>query len=104
MSDRYEVRSRCECQATLGATLDAEHLVLGGWCQRGGRQQSCPAIRLGAGSDRFDITWRCARCGRNTLRSFYAGALVAMADVIEPSDAAGPAEAASAISDERATV
>lgn len=35
-----------------------------------------PATAMDAGKEQFQIGWLCPRCGRNTLRSFYRGALV----------------------------
>jgi hypothetical protein len=71
------VQSRCECQATLGATLDEGRRVLSGWARAtsGGRQELAPAHCIGAAGERFDVSWLCPCCGRNSLRSFEAGAL-----------------------------
>jgi len=75
--EQYRVHSRCECQATLSAALDEKHFVLSGTAQRAGQREVAPAhsIDAQAASGRFDIAWLCPYCGRNTLRTFYAGAL-----------------------------
>ncbi len=75
MSARYEIQTVCECQALLGADLDADHNVLAGWAGRGGDRETAPANSVDPGADRFDVVWQCPLCGRNTLRTFYAGAL-----------------------------
>jgi hypothetical protein len=79
---RFLISSRCECQASLSATLDESRHVVAGWATRGrsatpdssGRELS-PAHSINAHLDRFDVAWLCPFCGRNTLRTFYAGAL-----------------------------
>ena len=75
---QYSVQSRCECQAILSATLDANRQILGGWAARGRGREVAPAHSIGAANERFDIGWACPYCGRNTLRTFYAGALRAV--------------------------
>ncbi|MCK6588959.1 MAG: hypothetical protein HUU21_34405 [Polyangiaceae bacterium] len=75
MSRRYIVSTRCECQAFLSAELDEHRHPLSGWAYRGGIKEPAPAHSINASHDRFDIGWLCNFCGRNTLRSFYAGAL-----------------------------
>lgn len=72
---RYTVSTRCECQALLTAELDEHRYTLAGWASRGGVKESAPAHSINPSHDRFDIGWLCNFCGRNTLRSFYAGAL-----------------------------
>jgi hypothetical protein len=69
------VFSRCECQAALSAALDEHHHVLRGWAVRPTAREAAPAHSIGAEADRFDVGWLCPFCGRNTLRTFYAGAL-----------------------------
>jgi hypothetical protein len=69
------VTSPCECQATLTAQLDAKRHVVAGYARRGGAREIAPAHSIGADGDRFDVGWLCPFCGRNTLRTFYAGAL-----------------------------
>jgi hypothetical protein len=50
--------------------------VIKGWAyMRGDEPEPAPANSIGASEDRFDVAWQCPICGRNTLRSFYAGAL-----------------------------
>lgn len=73
----YTVTSRCECQALLGARLDAKRHVLSGWSIRDGVRETAPAHSIGAGPevDRFDLGWACTHCGRNVLRAIYAGSL-----------------------------
>ena len=72
---RYFISSRCECQATLSATLDEQRHVLSGWANRRGVKEIAPAHSINAHLERFDVGWLCPYCGRNTLRTFYAGAL-----------------------------
>lgn len=75
---RFQISSRCECQASLSATLDEKRHVLAGWAARsahGGGKEVAPAHSINAHLDRFDVAWLCPYCGRNTLRTFYAGAL-----------------------------
>jgi hypothetical protein len=72
-----KVSSVCECQSRLGAELDAERKVLRGWTRdQRGRELNSPCTRAGSEDGRFHLVWLCAFCGRNTLRSFDAGALV----------------------------
>lgn len=87
---RYLVTSRCECQAQLSAELDDQHHVLSGYSSRGGARESAPAHSINAAQDRFDIGWLCSFCGRNTLRSFYTGALRQISDPA-PTGASGAA-------------
>ncbi len=86
MSTHYELTSRCECQATLGARLDEQRLVLDGWCARRGVREKAQAMSLGASAtaERFDVSWHCPRCGRNSLRTFHEGALLAVPAPAEP--------------------
>lgn len=72
---QFSIESRCECQATLEATLDDAHHVLSGWAARGKIRERAPAHSINARSDRFDVGWACPFCGRNTLRTFHVGAL-----------------------------
>jgi hypothetical protein len=82
----FVISSRCECQANLTATLDEHRHVLSGWAARrgaadrlgsasAGARERAPAHSINAQLDRFDVGWLCPFCGRNTLRTFYAGAL-----------------------------
>lgn len=98
MSARYEIQTVCECQALLGADLDAERNVVEGWASRGGDRETAPANSVEPGSERFDVVWQCPLCGRNTLRTFYVGALAKKAVVDEPasSDEEDDAEGAGA--------
>lgn len=75
MSARYEIHSVCECQAQLGADLDEHHNVVHGWASVRGVRETAPANTVDPSSERFDVVWQCPLCGRNTLRTFYAGAL-----------------------------
>jgi hypothetical protein len=68
------VRSLCECQATLTANLDADRHVLEARASLHGARENAPAHSIGADRERFDVGWLCPFCGRNTLRSFDAGA------------------------------
>ena len=69
------VRSRCECQATLIAEVNAQFQVLSGKAKRGKDEELAPAHSIGADAERFDVAWACPFCGRNTLRSFNASVL-----------------------------
>jgi hypothetical protein len=73
--NRLQATSRCECQAMLTAVLDDKRHVLHGEATRLGAKESAPAHSIGADRESFDLAWLCPFCGRNTLRSFYAGAL-----------------------------
>lgn len=72
---RFLISSRCECQAALTATLDEHRHVIVGWAKRRGASERAPAHSINAHLERFDVGWLCPFCGRNTLRTFYAGAL-----------------------------
>jgi hypothetical protein len=72
---RFIISSRCECQAGLSATLDEHRHVVVGWAKRRGASELAPAHSINAHLERFDVGWLCPFCGRNTLRTFYAGAL-----------------------------
>ena len=86
-----KVSSRCECQARLGAELDEDRKVLRGWSRDiRNRTLVSPCTLAGTEGERFHLVWLCAVCGRNTLRSFDAGALV-FQDVPE---ASGPHQSA----------
>jgi hypothetical protein len=73
--NRLQATSRCECQATLVAILDDKRQVLEGSARLHGTAEKAPAHTMGASPQSFDIGWLCPFCGRNTLRTFYAGAL-----------------------------
>jgi hypothetical protein len=85
---RYIVSTRCECQAFLSAELDEKRQPLAGWAMRGGARESAPAHSIHPELERFDIGWLCNFCGRNTLRTFYAGALRKMKEPPPPPAAA----------------
>lgn len=86
-----KVSSRCECQARLGAELDEDRKVLRGWSRDiRNRTLVSPCTLAGTEGERFHLVWLCAVCGRNTLRSLDAGALV-FQDVPE---ASGPHQSA----------
>ena len=74
----FTLSSVCECQALLSAELGEDRLVLRGWAARRGAREPAPANTIGEPADRFDVAWHCPLCGRNTLRSFHEGALVAV--------------------------
>ena len=40
-----------------------------------GARERAPANSVACSGDRVDVVWQCPMCGRNSLRSFYAGAL-----------------------------
>jgi hypothetical protein len=69
------VVTRCECQAKLSALVGADGIVTGGTAKSRGVEQNAPATAMGAGLDQFQVGWLCPMCGRNTVRSFYKGAL-----------------------------
>jgi hypothetical protein len=73
--NRLEAKSRCECQAALAAILDEHRHVLEGSATRLGVTEKAPAHSMHAEGENFDIGWLCPFCGRNTLRTFHAGAL-----------------------------
>ena len=87
MSAAYRIQSVCECQAVLTAELNEARQVLHGFSSHGRFSAAAPANSVGADGERFDVVWLCPRCGRNTLRTFYAGALVRL-PVAEPAAAA----------------
>jgi hypothetical protein len=80
------IRSVCECQARLTATLDENRHVLEGWATDGDARELAPAHTIHADEPRFDVGWLCPFCGRNTLRSFSADAL-SWRDVAAPAPA-----------------
>ncbi|MFT3770951.1 MAG: hypothetical protein QM820_36495 [Minicystis sp.] len=86
--NRLQATSRCECQAILSAVLDDRRHVLHGTASRLGAKETAPAHSIGADRENFDIAWLCPFCGRNTLRTFYAGALRTIATNEQPSEAA----------------
>lgn len=69
------IQSRCECQATLTATLDDKRHVIHGEARLRGAVERAAAHSIGADADRFDVAWLCPFCNRNTLRTFHVGAL-----------------------------
>ena len=72
-----QIRTRCECQAELVATLNEQRLVLEAAAlhPNDGTSEKAPAHTIHPENARFDVAWLCPYCGRNTLRSFYADAL-----------------------------
>ena len=95
--NRFQATSRCECQALLTAILDEKrHVIEGAATPAGGghaAREKAPAHSIGAEREHFDIGWLCPFCGRNTLRTFYAGALRTVA-APAPAPDAPPAEKA----------
>jgi len=69
------VQSRCECQAKLEAVLDESGIAISGSASANGATEKSPANVIGAGKEQFQVGWLCSWCGRNTVRSFYKGAL-----------------------------
>lgn len=71
------IRTVCECQADLVATLNEQHLVLEASAIHPTDRtlESAPAHSMHPDEPSFDIGWLCPFCGRNTLRSFSADAL-----------------------------
>ena len=86
--NRLQATSRCECQALLTAILDDKRHVLEGSASRAGATEKAPAHSIHAEREHFDLGWLCPFCGRNTLRTFFAGALRAA-----PASAAPPPDA-----------
>jgi hypothetical protein len=82
--NRLQATSRCECQALLNAILDEKRQVIEGSARLHGAKEIAPAHSIGAAHEHFDIGWLCPFCGRNTLRTFYAGALRAAPAVDAP--------------------
>jgi hypothetical protein len=75
------VTSPCECQGRLSARLDEAGCVLSGAVGApDGEYEPAPATSIATGSEQFQVGWLCPLCGRNTVRSFYRGALVYRAD------------------------
>ncbi|MEZ4298663.1 MAG: hypothetical protein R3B70_27175 [Polyangiaceae bacterium] len=72
---QFSISSRCECQATLSATLDEKHHVVRGSASLRGVRETAAAHSIGANGERFDVGWLCPFCNRNTLRTFHVGAL-----------------------------
>lgn len=71
------IQSRCECQSKLSALVVEDGTVIQGRVITGSNTSiKVPAIAIGAGQPQFQVGWQCAVCGRNTLRSFFRGALV----------------------------
>lgn len=76
------VSSRCECQGRLSARLDEGGCVLSGAVGGlDGEYEPAPATSIAAGSEQFQVGWLCPLCGRNTVRSFYRGALIYRPDL-----------------------
>jgi hypothetical protein len=83
------LRSRCECQAQLVATINESHLVVSAFAiDRSGEMEAAPAHTMGPKDERFDVGWLCSVCGRNVMRSFSADAIgwfeVATPPVLKP--------------------
>ncbi len=72
---QFSISSRCECQATLSATLDEKRHVLSAKATRRGAAERSVAHSIHAENDRFDVGWLCPFCNRNTLRTFHVGAM-----------------------------
>jgi hypothetical protein len=68
------LKSRCECQAVLTALADESLRVSSGLAIKG-ESLLAPANRVRLDGDQFQVGWLCPHCGRNTVRSFYRGAL-----------------------------
>ena len=75
---QFSISSRCECQATLSATLDEKRHVITGSAQHRGIKERSAAHSIHAENDRFDVAWLCPFCNRNTLRTFHVGAMRAV--------------------------
>lgn len=71
------IQSRCECQAKLSAVVEEDGTVILGSATSGKNATvQAPSTAIGAGAEQFQVGWQCPICGRNTVRSFYRGALV----------------------------
>lgn len=90
--NRLQATSRCECQALLSAVVDDHRHVINGTAKRHGITQTAPAHSIGAEREQFDIGWLCPFCTRNTLRTFYAGALRSVTVEAAVTPAAEPAK------------
>jgi hypothetical protein len=82
--NRFQATSRCECQALLTAILDEKRHVVEGSASHLGVKERAPAHSMHAELEHFDLGWLCPFCGRNTLRTFYAGALRPATGPTEP--------------------
>ena len=89
--ERYRVQTRCECQAALSAVLDENRHVLSGTAARAAHREVAPghSIDSDSNSGRFDVAWLCPFCGRNTLRTFYVGALTSIRSKVAPPSSDG---------------
>ena len=84
---RATISSVCECQSRLHAYLNEERLVEKGWVTTPrGVDEKSPAHSIDASKPEFYVAWLCPYCGRNTMRSFKAEALVYQ--VVDASSAA----------------
>jgi len=94
MAKRATIHSVCECQAKLEAELDEHKQVISGWSldPRRGARERAPAHSIDSASENFQVAWYCQHCNRNTLRSFYDGALIwrEVADAAATNSAAPP--------------
>lgn len=80
-----KVSTHCECQGRLSAVVDEAGLVIAGSARGdGGVEELAPATGIHAGAEQFQVGWLCPLCGRNTVRSFYRGALVFTRDLAMP--------------------
>lgn len=71
------IRTRCECQARLSALVSEDGTVIEGRVKaKDESERIAPANAIGAGAEQFQVGWQCPHCGRNTVRSFYRGALL----------------------------
>jgi hypothetical protein len=86
--NRFQATSRCECQARLSAILDDKRHAIEGSATRLGITENAPAHTMSAELEHFDVGWLCPFCGRNTLRTFYAGALRPLAPAAAPAKSA----------------
>ena len=82
------VLSRCECQATLGAAINEQGVVVHGFARdpRRQRELAAPANATQIGDERFNVGWFCPFCIRNSLRSFDKSTLAYR----EPAEASSP--------------
>jgi len=101
--NRMAATSRCECQATLRATLDEKRHVISGEAVQQGQKERAPAHSIHAELDHFDVAWLCPFCGRNTMRTFYAGALRVLPITTGGAEAAPPPASVAAKSEAKAS-
>lgn len=74
------VSSRCECQASLQASVDDQGVVRAGSAGQGSSDRTTApaqvvARRDGPTDSYWDVAWLCPFCGRNVLRTVARSSL-----------------------------